>query len=223
MSFSDFGPKKTHPSSPTRPSSSNNSSLTVISETLLQYQKNVGILEGIVQNLNHNNRDAVQQYEVQNHVLETIGQKINHLIASASKNNTAVFKLQRDFHKVELRVSQLQALAVSRIHAHDNNTDTSKRTDEIIHKQQALQEQILAEDRLNESIMREREEEIRNINKGMHTVNEIYKDLAHIVGEQQSDIDKIEVQMEESRANAESGLSQVEQANEKFGNNCAIM
>ncbi|EJK56724.1 hypothetical protein THAOC_23337, partial [Thalassiosira oceanica] len=30
-------------------------------------------------------------------------------------------------------------------------------------------------------IMREREEEIRNIHKGMHTVNEIYKDLAHLV------------------------------------------
>ena len=29
--------------------------------------------------------------------------------------------------------------------------------------------------RVNEEIMREREEEVRNINKGMHQVNEIYK------------------------------------------------
>ena len=42
--------------------------------------------------------------------------------------------------------------------------------------------------------MREREEEIRNINKGMHTVNEIYKDLAHIVGSQQDHVDQIENQ-----------------------------
>ena len=77
--------------------------------------------------------------------------------------------------------------------------------------------------RLAEEIMREREEEIRNINRGMHQVNEIYKDLAHIVGSQQDDIDTIEVQMEESRANAESGLKQVEKANEKYGSsNCVI-
>ena len=60
--------------------------------------------------------------------------------------------------------------------------------------------------------MREREEEIRNINRGMHQVNEIYKDLAHIVGGQQEHIDTIETQMEDARGNAESGLQQVEKA-----------
>ena len=58
--------------------------------------------------------------------------------------------------------------------------------------------------RLNEEIMREREEEIRNINRGMHQVNEIYKDLAHIVGSQQEQIDSIETQMEDARTNAET-------------------
>jgi t-SNARE complex subunit (syntaxin) len=77
--------------------------------------------------------------------------------------------------------------------------------------------------RLAEDIMREREEEIRNINRGMHQVNEIFKDLAHIVSSQQDQIDNIETQMEESKANAESGLQQVEKANEKYGNSqCTI-
>ena len=72
-------------------------------------------------------------------------------------------------------------------------------------------------------MMREREEEIRNINRGMHQVHEIYKDLAHIVGSQQEQIDTIETQMEESRANAEQGLKQVEKANENYGNSqCTI-
>ena len=71
--------------------------------------------------------------------------------------------------------------------------------------------------------MREREEEIRNINRGMHQVNEIYKDLAHIVGSQQEQIDSIETQMEDARTNAESGLEQVEKANEKYGSaQCTI-
>jgi t-SNARE complex subunit (syntaxin) len=77
--------------------------------------------------------------------------------------------------------------------------------------------------RLDEEIMREREEEIRTINRGMHQVNEIYKDLAHLVVSQQDDIDAIETQMEDSRVNAEAGLHQVEKANEKFGTTqCAI-
>ena len=71
--------------------------------------------------------------------------------------------------------------------------------------------------------MREREEEIRNINKGMHTVNEIYKDLAHIVGGQQEQIDQIETQMEDARGNAESGLQQVQKANDNYNNaNCIV-
>ena len=69
--------------------------------------------------------------------------------------------------------------------------------------------------RVHEEIMREREEEIRSINRGMHQVNEIYKDLAHIVGSQQEQIDTIETQMEESKANAEKGLAHVVKANEK--------
>lgn len=71
--------------------------------------------------------------------------------------------------------------------------------------------------------MREREEEIRTINRGMHQVNEIYKDLAHIVGSQQEHIDSIETQMEDSRANAESGLKQVEKANEKYGSSQCVV
>jgi t-SNARE complex subunit (syntaxin) len=77
--------------------------------------------------------------------------------------------------------------------------------------------------RLNEEIMREREEEIRNINRGMHQVNEIYKDLAHIVGSQQDHIDRIETQMEDAKTNAQSGLAQVEKANEKFGQSQCII
>ena len=59
---------------------------------------------------------------------------------------------------------------------------------------------------LHEEIMREREEEIRNINKGMHQVNEIYKDLAHIVGSQQEQIDTIEQQMDDARGWRNGGI-----------------
>jgi uncharacterized membrane protein YdfJ with MMPL/SSD domain len=88
----------------------------------------------------------------------------------------------------------------------------------ILQQQQQQIQLQLQQDRLNEEIMREREEEIRKINHGMHQVNEIYKDLAHIVGQQQEQVDQIEDKMEDARNTAQSGLDQVHQANEKYGN-----
>lgn len=76
--------------------------------------------------------------------------------------------------------------------------------------------------RINEEIMREREEEIRNIHKGMHTVNEIYKDLAHLVDNQQEGVDQIETQMEGAKNNTASGLKHIEKANEASTSQCVI-
>jgi len=83
-------------------------------------------------------------------------------------------------------------------------------------------EMQLQEDRINEDIMREREEEIRNINKGMHQVNEIYKDLAQIVEGHQYQIDEIGNHMGDANKNAENGLIQFEKANEASENSCVI-
>ena len=70
--------------------------------------------------------------------------------------------------------------------------------------------------------MREREEEIRNIHKGMHTVNEIYKDLAHLVDNQQEGVDQIENQMEGAKENTKSGLKHIEKANDASTSQCVI-
>jgi len=80
----------------------------------------------------------------------------------------------------------------------------------------------MQEDRLAEEIIREREEEIRNINRGMHTVNEIYKDLAHIVGAQDSGVGVVADHMEDANRNAQAGLNQVQKANEKANSACVI-
>jgi len=69
--------------------------------------------------------------------------------------------------------------------------------------------------------MQERDVEIRKINKEMHTVNEIFKDLAGIVNEQQEEIDNIETLMENSNAHAKAGLEQVQKANE-YQSGCLV-
>ena len=48
-----------------------------------------------------------------------------------------------------------------------------------------------------------------------HRTHAESQDLAHIVGSQQEQVDQIESQMEQSKANAEQGLSHIQKANEK--------
>lgn len=162
------------------------------------------------------------------HQLESkIKQELTKKASASGSEKTTWIKLQRDFERVQSRASSLEETATrmkqqaARLKAvEDEQAHASHDPQASFEYQQRLQ---LEQDRLNESIMREREEEIRKINKGMHQVNEIYKDLAHIVGSQQEQIDSIETQMEDSRANAESGLGQIQKANEKFGSsNCCI-
>lgn len=64
-------------------------------------------------------------------------------------------------------------------------------------------------------VMHERESAIMEINKKMHDVNEIYKDLGNIVSQQQELIDNAENAIEDSRLNLKSGLNQLEKANGK--------
>ena len=156
--------------------------------------------------------------------------------SSSSAQKQALLKLERDFERVQAITVATKAKVV-RHRKQAQQREAAVRHDDAAahasadphnHARTVLQQQQvqLQQDRLQEEIMREREEEIRQINRGMHQVNEIYKDLAHIVGEQQDDIDGIESKMEETKASAQSGLEQVEKANDKYGGgpgaNCCL-
>ncbi|KAL7461450.1 hypothetical protein ACHAXS_001874 [Conticribra weissflogii] len=85
---------------------------------------------------------------------------------------------------------------------------------ELKEEEYRLKQIQIQEDRINEEIMKEREQEIRNIHKSMYQVNEIYKDLAHLVDTQQEGIDQVETQMEGAKENTKEGLKHIEKANE---------
>ena len=74
--------------------------------------------------------------------------------------------------------------------------------------QKQLQNQL----QFNEGIIAERERDMADIHKSVTEVNEIFKDVARIVHEQQEDIDKIEEQVGESHTSAAAGLKEVKQA-----------
>ena len=62
-------------------------------------------------------------------------------------------------------------------------------------------------------VMREREGEMNDINEKMQKVNEIYKDLGGIVGQQQEQIDDLESQFCDAADATRRGLEQIEKAN----------
>ncbi|CAH0475235.1 unnamed protein product [Peronospora belbahrii] len=66
----------------------------------------------------------------------------------------------------------------------------------------------------NEALIEEREQDIHTIHQSVAQVNEIFRDLAAIVHDQQSAIDDIETHVHESMEQTRQGLNQVKKASE---------
>lgn len=67
-------------------------------------------------------------------------------------------------------------------------------------------------------VMQQREEEMRDIRRKMHAVNEIYKDLGEVVDQQQEQIDRVEDQFGGAADATRRGLELLEKANTKHKN-----
>mmetsp|Transcript_8638 Transcript_8638/g.13490 ORF Transcript_8638/g.13490 Transcript_8638/m.13490 type:complete len:261 (-) Transcript_8638:1271-2053(-) len=259
MSFQDVGksggPHRPHRSNltsisnrpsaiPENKSSSVSNSLAQLSDGILQYQRNVGILEKIARQIGTpaDGAELQTQFDVQVDVLNQLGQRLENTLrrletdeqvdrTEAAKRRATLVKLGRDYRRIEASYKNILLEAKqkkSRLLAYKQNQNNSslshsqKRETSVEEEQISLQFQM-QQDLLSEEIMREREHEIRNINHGMHQVNEIYKDLAHVVAGQQEQVDQIETQMEQSKVNAEQGLSHIQKANEKASSSqCTI-
>lgn len=208
------------------------SALATISEGVVQYQKNIGILSRIAEEVGTkaDNRTVQTQYRTQVEVIEQLSKKIEYQLnvqenqmksmsrEEAAKCRATHIKLNRDFRQVQSTYRNLTSAVKRKMELvfsqKQHNEDKARMEREGPKSANQLQlEMRMQEEALNEQIMRERETEIRNINTSMHQVNEIFKDLAHLVDSQQTDIDKIEHQMENAHASAQSGLTQVEKAN----------
>mmetsp|Transcript_13105 Transcript_13105/g.14359 ORF Transcript_13105/g.14359 Transcript_13105/m.14359 type:complete len:297 (-) Transcript_13105:64-954(-) len=226
---------------------------TQISDSLTQYNRNVGILEKIAHALltSHNsgrNRDEYeQQYKAQSDVLRELESRLKQQMkgqrarlgnqsstasSTTSAHKQALLKLERDFERVQSTVTATKSKVTKQMKQHQQRgaaATAARQQQEDVDAannannhpnsaQQKLQQQqlVLQQDRLQEEIMKEREAEIRQINKGMHQVNEVYKDLAHIVGEQQEMVDGIETKMEDTKTSAQAGLEQISKANDKY-------
>lgn len=211
------------------------------SDSIKQYQKNVGLLETMNAQVGTKADGPVleTQYKVQVGVVNELGSKIEQSLRSietsmstmtrteAARCRATHVKLTRDFRSVEAKFKKLllesrrKRNAIEAERREREDVERRKNEEDRLNQEDMQQKVQMQEDRFAEEIMREREREIKNINKGMHQVNEIYKDLANIVGEQQVMIDKVETTTEQSKNNAEAGLAEVTKANNAEGQ-CVI-
>lgn len=78
-------------------------------------------------------------------------------------------------------------------------------------EEQQIQDQIIEDDL---TLIRDREERIRQLESDILDVNEIFKDLATMVNEQGETIDSIEGNVDKAYTNVETGTSQLAKAAE---------
>lgn len=93
--------------------------------------------------------------------------------------------------------------------------------DVMIGEERVQLQVAMQEEAINDAILAEREEEIREINQNVHKVNEIFRDLATLVDKQQNEVDQISELVEKSHQHAEKGLDQVQKA-AKLQPSCTI-
>lgn len=81
--------------------------------------------------------------------------------------------------------------------------------------------QTQEEDAVNEAILKERQQDIKQINQQVHMVHETFKDLAELVNAQQESVDKIANNVDNAHENTKEGVRQLEKAAE-YQTSCII-
>jgi hypothetical protein len=177
-----------------------------VSDAILQYQRNVVILESISKALTQGRSkrpfsaraeeegDLKQhQYKIQAGVVSELGAKIEDLLkrcetklstlssrTQTERARNALLKLTRDYRTVQARYQnialgyrQRQSIEQGQlVEFETEQASSAQRQDESRKRQLQIREE---EEKINLQIMREREEEVRKINAGVHTINQIYK------------------------------------------------
>mmetsp|Transcript_43365 Transcript_43365/g.101747 ORF Transcript_43365/g.101747 Transcript_43365/m.101747 type:complete len:237 (-) Transcript_43365:25-735(-) len=174
--------------------------LAALSEGIVQYQNNLGILSRIAEEIGTkaDNRTVQSQYKTQVDVIEQLSKKIEYQFTvqedrmksmsriEASKCRTTHLKLNRDYRQVQSTYRNLtsavrrkQELVAAQMQDRENKEKCAREGAKSANQLQLNMR--MQEEALDEQIMRERETEIRHINKSMHQVNEIFKVRSYLL------------------------------------------
>jgi hypothetical protein len=114
--------------------------------------------------------------------------------------------LRHNYYRASKSLSEQQQLL-------EQEEDDYSKTIEEDNPQTLLQQE--SED-FFDRVVREREEEIKNINKKMHQVSAIYNDLANLIDAQQDQIDTVEENVHTAKRTADRGFKHLEYARDRL-------
>jgi hypothetical protein len=157
--------------------------------------------------------------------------KVLQRIPADAGNSLIKRKLCKDFEAIS---GQLEA-AVVRISAREQAAQAAlyQQRDEdgagsgkivVEHQGQVLEFSELLDSEIahNEALIEEREHDIHRIHQSVAQVNEIFRDLAAIVADQQTSIDDIESHVHESMQQTQHGLDEVKKASDAQSSCCLM-
>jgi len=174
-------------------SATNSFDLRWVSVEILKYQKEVGGLPSVLHSAGIIGPSDEWKLKMRFDGVRILGEQISlHLLTCdenlnfvsknrAADSRAALVKLTRDFRRVEAIFKNLEmefkkksADRAKRVNSYQSHMDPNRQIGNDGNARE-LQLRMEEQDNLNEEIMRLREAEVREINKKMHQVNEIYK------------------------------------------------
>lgn len=184
-----------------------------------------------------NRNFSIKKYDLDRKIASKFGSKLN--VSSGGKSQTMqepfVFDSRFDGER-EQRQSISQQRCDDIFLNEDNNYEESRKLgfgcsdaseyEEsnvkcILRSKFATESEVphqMNEDSFCDLIMKERSTEMVEINEKMHKVNDIYKDLATLISDQQVLIDNIDKNIDDANAYTKDGVEQIDEARQAYEN-----
>ena len=188
-------------------------SFAKLSEDIIQFQKMVRELETVTAASFIQTPESQWKTRILVSSAQDASRDIPKKLLSASSTQTATnkaafSKLQRDFGRIDEKFRVLLGAYHQKQRA--EIAMLSAEPDSFQSKQQKQVGRQHQEEDFFDRKMREREQEINQINQKMHRVNQIYSELGKLVNDQQEKIDVVSDHIGYSRAGAQCGLERLQ-------------
>jgi uncharacterized phage infection (PIP) family protein YhgE len=241
MSFNDISPAKASTSSKAAAarssndiSSSFNDPIQRLSDLLQSFQKNLKIIKDKIVEYRRRRIGLAEKSELDTNIKELkdfenrlksqLDNELKNIealprTAESAQKRIALGKLQKDFERVRVGISQI-ATEVNLIKVNkdygepsDNNSSSlgvfkGMGDSEVI----APNVMVMQGKEVDDLIMEERERDIKKLHTDLALVNEMFRDMAQIVDKQAVMVEEIAVSADKSHERAQAGLDQVKQA-----------
>lgn len=249
MSFNDISPAKASTSSKAAAARSSSDGLSTLSDPiqklsdLLQtFQKNLKLIKDKIVEYRRRRIGLAEKNELDTNIkdlkdfesrlktqLDNELKNIESLprTAETAQKRIALGKLQKDFERVRVGISQISS-EVNLIKVNKDYGETSDGNSLGVFKGMGESEviapnvMVMQGKEVDDLIMEERERDIKKLHTDLALVNEMFRDMAQIVDKQAVMVEEIAVSADKSHERAQAGLDQVKQA-AAYQPSCSLM